>query len=600
MTDLKGVYTYHNDTNRDGANTQEYALTPQSVNTTTFGKLFSCQVDGAIYAQPLWVAGVKMADGSTHNVVYVATEHDSLFAFDADANPCQKLWSVSLIDASHGGVAGETSVPDTSTVGSPPTGTPAQPPPLVGGANASGDQAPEVGVTGTPVIDPSTGTLYVVSKSVACSPSPCTASGQNTFYQRLHAIDITNGSERNGSPVQILATAHAKDGSTVTFDSQAQNQRPGLALSNGVVYIAWSSHEDYGRFYGWIMGYDSATLQQKYVLNVSPNIDSSQEQGSGGKPYGGAGIWMGGGAPAVDANGYLYLITGNGVFDATSSCLNQSPSTCDYGDTILKLSPGSGALTVADYFAPEDYTLDTANDADFGSGGAALVVNTSVGQLVIGGGEGSTPGTSAYLYVLKASSLGGLEPQTGCSPACQKIQVGAPLDQDNGGIIYSTPAFWNNTLYLGTAAGQPLNAYQLNVSTGKFNITPIQSTSPQGGYGFPGSTPSVSASGTSNGIVWTLDNSQYCLPENVDTHGNQICGPSVLHAYDAANFNNGNLVELWNSSMVSADAAGHAIKFTVPTVANGKVYVGTQGTNIGWVDASTVAGELEVYGLKPN
>lgn len=602
VSDLAGVYTYHNDVSRDGANTQEYALTPQNVQNH-FGKLFSCQTDGAIYAQPLWVAGVTV-NGAPHNVVYVATEHDSLYAFDADASPCQKLWSVSLIDTAHGGNAGETSVPDTAAgisppAGTPPKGAPTPLSPLVGGSQASGDQAPEVGVTGTPVIDPASGTLYVVSKSVLCSPSPCTSTGNNKFYQRLHAIDITTGNEKASSPATIQAVYQVTAGGTTytdTFDPQAQNQRPGLALANGTVYIAWSSHEDYGHYYGWVMGYNAATLQQTYVLNVAPKVDSTVP------PLGGAGIWMGGGAPAADANGYVYLLTGNSTFDATSSCLNQSPSACDYGDSVLKLAAGGSALTVADFFAPQDEAADAQGDADFGSGGAELVVNlppgSPVSQLLIGGGEGSSASTPSYLYVLNPAKLGGLESSS--NPPWQKIPVSKPLDQDNGGVIYSTPAFWNNTLYLGPAAGQPLDAYQLDSSTGMFNTTPMQSTSPQGGYGFPGSTPSISASGSTNGIVWTLDNSQYCLPEDTDANNNEICGAAILHAYDAANFTNGKINELWNSSTVASDAAGHAIKFTVPTVANGKVYVGTQGTNIGWVDPSTVAGELDVYGVKPN
>ena len=598
VTDLAGVYTYHNDVSRDGANTQEYALTPQNVQSH-FGKLFSCQTDGAIYAQPLWVAGVTIS-GTKHNVVYVATEHDSLFAFDADANPCQTLWSVSLIDTAHGGQAGETSVPDTATGVTLPSNIPAQLPPLVGGTQAGGDQSPEVGVTGTPVIDPTSGTLYVVSKSVLCSPSPCTSSASNAFYQRLHAIDITSGSEKV-TPATISATYQGSGdgGTTDTFNAQVQNQRPGLALINGTVYIAWSSHEDYGHYYGWVMGYSAATLQQTYVFNDMPNVDSTQPPSvGGGGQGGGAGIWMGGGAPAADANGNVYLLTGNGAFDANSA----SGPNNDYGDSVLKLSPGTGTLTVADYFAPDDELTDWQNDADFGSGGAELIVNLPAGspvsQLLVGGGEGSTAGSPAYLYVLNAASLGGIESSS--NPAWQKISVASPSNVDNGGVIYSTPAFWNNTLYLGPADGQPLDAYALSTSTAKFSTTPMQSTSPQGGYGFPGSTPSISASGTTNGVVWTLDNSQYCLPENTDSSGNEICGPTILHAYDAVNFTNGQITELWNSSTVSSDSAGHSVKFTVPTVANGKVYVGTQGTNIGWVDPSTVAGELDVYGVKSN
>ena len=223
VTDLAGVYTYHDDLARDGANTQEYALTPSNVNTSSFGKLFSCTVDGAVYAQPLWVANLTIG-GVKHNVVFVATQHDSLFAFDADANPCVQLWDVSLIDTNHGGTGGEVTVP---------SGVPGY---LVG--IGSGDITPEVGVTGTPVIDPSTSTLYVVSKSMN--------SGGTVFYQRLHAIDLATGNEKSGAPVTITATypGTGDGGTTDTFNPRQQNQRPGLAFVNGTVYIAWASHED--------------------------------------------------------------------------------------------------------------------------------------------------------------------------------------------------------------------------------------------------------------------------------------------------------------------------------------------------------------------
>ncbi len=237
VTDLAGVFTYHNNLSRDGSNPSEYALTPSNATAATFGKLFSCVADGAIYTQPLWVANLAI-HSSKHNVVFVATQHESLYAFDADASPCVMLWHVSLIDMNHGGIAGETSVP------SGPTGN------LVGGG--SGNISPEVGVTGTPVIDPSTNTLFVVSKSVIPSGP--------TFFQRLHAIDILTGNEKAGSPVTIAGTYPGTgDGSsTTTFVPQQENQRPGLALVNGIVYIAWASHEDTWPYYGWVIGYNAA------------------------------------------------------------------------------------------------------------------------------------------------------------------------------------------------------------------------------------------------------------------------------------------------------------------------------------------------------
>jgi hypothetical protein len=535
VTDLGGVYTYHNDLARDGANTQEYALTTSTVNSSTFRKLFSCSVDGAIYAQPLWVANLTI-NSAKHNVIFVATQHESLYAFDADANPCVPLWTVSLIDNTHGGSASETSVP------SGPGG-------LVGHGN--GDIAPEVGVTGTPVIDPSTNTLYVVSKSVNQSGP--------TFYQRLHAIDITTGNEKFGGPANITSSitfpGTGDGGSTDSFNAQQENQRPGLALVNGVVYVAWASHEDTPPYYGWVVSFNASTLAVKNVLNVSPNVQ-----------YGG--IWMGGGAPSADANNNLYLITGNATFDAT----NGSAPNNDYGDSFLQLSTG---LTVSSYFAPSDELFDGTNDNDFGAGGAAVVLNLTSGtlkHLVIGGGK------DGVLYLLNGDNMGGL----GDSNARQDFSIG------NG--IFATGAFWNNNFYIAGASG-PLSSYSFNSSTDLF-ITSIASRSSIS-YGFPGATPSVSSTGSSHGIVWALENTSYC------THASPppSCGPAVLHAYDATNLS----IELWNSGNVSGDAAGNAVKFTVPTVANGKVYVGTRGNNTGGAFGSTsVSGELDVYGLLPN
>jgi hypothetical protein len=533
VTDLAGVYTYHNDLARDGANTQEYALTTANVNTTGFGKLFSCTVDGAVYAQPLWVANLRI-NGAQHNVVFVATEHDSLFAFDADAAPCTTLWTVSLIDAGHGGTSGETTVP------AGPTGN------LVG--VGYGDLTPEVGVTGTPVIDSSMNVLYVVSKSVN--------SAQTTFYQRLHAIDLTTGNEKTGSPVTIAGTypGTGDGGTTVTFSPRQQNQRSGLVLVNGTLCIAWSAHEDALPYYGWVMNYtyNGTSFTQGNVLNVTPNAQ-------------GGGIWMDGGAMAVDSGNNLYALTGNGTFDAS----NTGAPNNDYGDSMVRLS---GSLTVSQYFTPSDQLSDDQNDADFGSGGAAVLADLPAGSpvthLVVGGGK------DGNLYVLNRDVLGGL----GDAAAVQKVAIGHGL--------FSTGAFWNDNLYV-AGAGGALSAYSLSLSQAQFALSSASSQV----FGWPGGTPSVSAAGAQGGIVWILDNHLYCTKQSSG------CGAAVLHAYDATDMGN----ELWNSAMVTADAAGNAVKFTVPTVANGKVYVGTRGNNTGGVHGSTsVSGELDVYGLQAN
>ena len=531
VTNLTGVYTYHNNLSRDGSNPNEYALTTSNVTATTFGKLFSCTVDGAVYAQPLWVANLTVGSVK-RNVVLVATQHDSLYAFDADANtsPCTPLWHVSLTDAAHGGSSSETSVP-SGTSGN-----------LVG--SGFGDISPEVGVTGTPVIDPSTNTIYLVSKSVIGSGP--------TFYQRLHGIDITTGNEKFSGPVTIGGTYPGTHdgGATDTFNARQQNQRSGLALVSGSVYVAWASHEDTAPYYGWVMGYNASNLTQTAVLNVSPNVG-----------YGG--IWMGGGAPAADSSNNLYLITGNATFDATSST---TPNN-DYGDSFLKLTSG---LTVSQYFAPTDQANDNSSDLDFGAGGAAIMVDQPSGpvpHLAIGGGK------DGFLYLLNRDAMGGL----GDANARQRFNFG------NG--IFATAAFWNNTLYLAGVRGH-LQAFSFNTSLGMFN-TPNASQS-SAIYGFPGSTPSISSSGATNGIVWALDDGNYC------TNQSGGCGPAVLHAYDSANL----VTELWNSTLGAGNWAGNAVKFSVPTVANGKVYVGTRGNNTGGVtSSSTIPGELDVYGL---
>jgi len=529
VTDLSGVYTHHNDLSRDGVNAQEYALNVANV-MSSFGKLASCAVDGAISAQPLWVANVTVG-GTRHNVVFVATEHDSLFAFDADSTACTQLWTVSLIDPAHGASAGETplpSVPGDALVGS-----------------GYGDIQPEIGVTGTPVIDPATGILYVVSKSVDAT--------QTLFYQRLHAIDITTGGEKTGSPINIAATVSGtgSGGTTVAFSARQENQRPGLALANGTVYVGWSAHEDNSPWYGWLMAYhyNGTTFTQTAAFNTTPNTQEG-------------GVWMAGEAPAVDSAGNVYVSTGNGKFDANSP----TPPNNDYGDSLLQMT---ASLGVNQYFTPSDEASLYATDGDFGSGGAAVLAdlpagNTVTHALVCGGKDGS-------LYVLNRDALG-----VGDLFAVQKISVGHGL--------YSTAALWNNYLFV-AAAGGALQAYELTPSTVQFSLASMSAHT----YQWPGATPSVSASGTQNGLVWALDNSSYC------TEQSPSCGPAVLHAYDATDL----ATELWNSSTNPPDAAGYAVKFTVPTVANGRVYVGTRGNNAGGVDGSTsTPGELEIYGLK--
>ena len=529
VTDLSGVFTYHNDNSRAGANQKEFGLTTSTVKTATFGKLFSCPVDSAVYAQPLWVANLTI-NAAKHNVILVATERNSLYAFDADAGPCATLWQKNLIDAAHGGTAGESPVP-SSQVGS-----------------GFGDLAPEVGITGTPVIDPGTNTLYVVSKSEIVN--------SGTFFQRLHAIDLLTGNENFGGPANIdtsifvNGTGDGSVGGQVAFDVKHEHQRAALALVNGIVYVAWASHEDADPYHGWVLSFSASNLSLLNKFNDSPN-------GNRG------GIWMAGGAPAADSSNNLYLITGNGDYDGTN----------DFGDSILKLS---SSLTLLDSFTPSVQDQLNAADLDLGSGGAVVLIDLPSAlldhqHLLIGGGKGA--GFTGQLYSLDRTNLG----QFNAS------DLGARQIFAIGGGIFATPAFWQNTLYI-AGTGTKLQAYSLNPATGVFTTTPASQSAST--YGFPGATPSVSSSGATNGIIWVIDSHSYCTAQS------NSCGPAILHAYDATNLAS----ELWNSSQVAADKAGNAVKFVVPTVANGKVYIGTRGSDT----TNGGIGELDVYGLKPN
>ena len=533
VTELAGVFTYHNDAARDGANLLEYALTPENVNEKSFGKLFSCVTDGLPAPQPLWAANL-MINGTRHNVVFVATAKDSLYAFDADISPCLTLWSENLLDTPHGAQFGET--PFTF--------------------NSEWDQ---VGIQSTPVIDPKRQIIFVLSKSSFGN------NGITTTYQRLHAINLLSGAEMPGSPILIQGTYPGTgDGSSIiTFDARMENQRPGLALVNGTILITWGANpNDSTPYYGWVMGYlyTNEGFVQKAVLNVTPN------SGQGG-------IWMGGSAPSVDSNGNIYLITGNGAFD-----VNNQPPGNDYGDSLLKLSLAkspadpTAALSIDQYFTPSDQLTDFTSDYDFGSGGTAVLADTAIANsttashFVIGGGK------DGVLYILNRDSLGGY----GDKNALQKILTNS--------LIFSTVAFWNNTIYL-APGHSAASAYSLTASGSTWKFT-LQSTSssPRGGFGVEGATPSISANRNSDGILWAMEHNGHCQDTAI------TCVTDVLHAYDATN-----LIELWNSTQAknNADAPAYVALFTVPTIANGKVYVTTRTSS-----SHATAGELDVYGLR--
>jgi hypothetical protein len=511
------VLTYHNDNARTGQNLVEGVLTPVNVHATTFGKLFAYAVDGYVYAQPLYMPTVAIPGRGLHNVVFVATEHNSMYAFDADDNTTGVLWQVSFLDPAHG----VTTVPVEDVF--------------------VDDLVPEIGITGTPVIDAVTGTLYVVVKTKEVGD------GRVHYVQRLHALDIATGREKFGGPQVIADTILTNDGdyvyvkgpwvagngegsvgNTVPFNALWQLNRAGLLLQNGMVYAAWASHGDLGPYHGWLMGFNAGTLAPVSVFNTTPN---------GGL----GGIWMSGGAPAADATGKIYVATGNGTFDVTD------PVSPSYGDSVLKLALTPG-FQVVDFFAPWDQETMAEQDQDFGSGGVLLLPDqpgTRPHLMVIA----TKPGA---VYLLDRDRLGGYQQ---CGPTCDNVVQVLPAHTIGG--AFSTPAYFNGRVYY-QGARDVLKAFQL--SAGFLSASPVLQSNTV--FGFPGATPSISANGTTNAIVWAVQGDAY-----------KTGGPAILHAYNALDLSQ----ELYASDQAGLrDQLEGAVKWTVPTVANGKVYVATQ------------------------
>ncbi len=494
------VLTYHYDNYRSGANLNETILSPQNVNTAVFGKLFSDTVDGYVYTEPLYLSNVSIPNNGTHNVVYVATEHDSVYAFDADtAGP--PLWQASFIDPANGITTLSTTDVSCTAI------------------------QPEVGITGTPVIDPATGTLYLVARTKE----------NGVFVQRLHALDVTTGAERFGGPITIQATVPGTGtgsvGGQLSFNPQLENQRSALFMQNGLVYIAWASLCDITPYHGWIMAYDPMTLLQVAVMALTPNGNEG-------------GIWASGSGPAGDGND-IFFATGNGTFSTASN---------DYGTSIVRLHPpAGGAFSIAGYFAPFNYSILNTGDTDLGSGGVVMVDQPSGSPhqhlLFICGKEGK-------LYVVDRDNLG--QYNSSADLVLQEFPGTNPGSWSSG-------AWWNNTFYLAGSAEppdfvpDPLKAFSFDPISGQLDgTTPSSQTPVLFGYSPP--TPSISANGATNGIAWVLDESNY------QNH----TGQAVLYAYDATDL----AIQLYSSSQNTArDAAGLSIKFAVPTIANGKVYI---------------------------
>jgi mono/diheme cytochrome c family protein len=510
------VLTSRYDNARDGANTNEYLLSPANVNVNTFGRLFSYAVDGYVYTQPLYVADLVIPGQGSHNVVFVATEQNTVYAFDADSNLGTNgglLWQTNL---------GTAILSDNSEFG------------LRYGDPYSA-VVPNIGITGTPVIDIASGTIYVnvTTREVGTATN---------YYHRIHALNITNGTEQPYSPVLVTASVPGAgvegNGSVVTFDSQQQLQRAGLALAGGMLFVAYASYADTDPFHGWVLGFNAADLQPltDYVFCSTPNATTNDFGANAGE----GGIWMGGNGLCVDANTNIYFQTGNGSFSANTN-------GGDYGDSFVKLST-TNQVEVADYFTPSDQATLAANDTDLGSGGSLLLPD-SVGSaahphLLVGCGKEGT------IYLLDRDNMGQYNP-TGDTQIVQEL-AGA-VDG-----AWSSPAYFNNTIYYQTS-GDVMRAF--TITNGAIVGLASKSTT---AFSAEGGTPTVSAFGTNNGIAWTLQSDAYASS-----------GPAVLHAYNANNL----AIELYNSSQnLARDNPGGAIKMTTPTVANGKVYIGAEYT----------------------
>jgi uncharacterized repeat protein (TIGR03806 family) len=505
--------TYHYDNTRQGANTNETTLTPANVNAGSFGKLFSYSVDGHVYAQPLVMTGVNVPGKGTRNIVFVATQHDSVYAFDADSNA-----------GPDGGLLWHTNLGTSSATPNGDYG------------NRYGpyhDINPEVGITGTPVIDPSTGTIYF---------DVFTHEG-NQYFHRLHALDVATGLERPYAPIVVGGSLPGlgvgSSGGVLAFSPIQSLQRPALTLVGPTLFVVYTGYADTDPYHGWVFGYEASTLRQltNFIFNTSPNSTITDW----GQNAGECGIWMAGNGLCVDANTNLYFEVGNGPFNANTN-------GSEYGDSFVKLSTTNG-LTVADYFTPYNQASLASADQDLGSGGPLLLPD-EVGSpqhphLIVGCGKQGT------IYLVDRDNMGHYN-------SANDNQIVKPIPGAVGGT-WSSPAYFNHQIYY---HGQNDVLKAFTITNAVISSSPASRSTTS--YGYPGATPVVSGNGIQNGIVWDLQ---------TDSYGSG--GPTILHAYNAANV----AQELYNSSQnLARDNPGGAVKYTLPTVVNGKVYVGAQFT----------------------
>jgi hypothetical protein len=508
------VVTFHNDIARTGLNSTETVLTQSNVNVHMFGLLRNLSVDGKVDAEPLYLSAL-MVNGAAHNVVFVATENDSLYAFDSDTGA--PLW--------------QDTVQNLLPSGEAPSDM-----------RGCSQVMPQIGITSTPVIDRHAGphgTIFFVTMS---------KDSQSNYHQRLHAVDVTTGAELLNGPTEIQATypgvGAGNSGGTMTFAPGNYKERAALLLLNGAIYTSFASHCDAPPYSAWIMGYSENTLKQTTVLNLSPNGPNS----AGGQ-WGSGAIWQSGGGPAADPQGSIYVEIANGDFETTLDA-NGFPNQQDYGNAFVKLSVNNGKLAVADYFAMKNTLTESQNDQDLGSGGPLVLPDLSNGsstkQLAIAAGK------DGHIYVADRASMGKFDPNknnvyqdVGASPG--------PVPLPEG--VWGVPAYFNQTVYYCDQASA-LKAF--GISNAKLTTSPTSSTAMN--FGFPGVLPAISANGTSNGIVWAIENS----------------GTAVLHAFAANNLAD----ELYNSNQASggADHPGAGNKFITPMIADGKVFVATQNS----------------------
>jgi len=511
------VPTWRYDMTHAGQNTNETALTPANVNVKSFGKLFSVKVDSTVYAQPLYVPGLTMSDGHVHNVFFVATENDSIYAFDADSNTgsnASPIWKITLLDAAHGAGAGATPVPPDDPSG---------------GLQQS-DIRPTIGITGTPVINPATNTMYVVGNTKE----------SGAYFSRLHAINILTGAEQTSpvvqtSPVAISATVPGtgvgSSGGQLSFNPLVENQRSALGYYNGSVYIGYSAHGDNGPWHGWLFAYNATTMKQSAVICLSPTDR-------------GASIWGAGAGMPIDTDapgGRMFVVTGNGAASEHYPPFRQNK---DLGESMINFSLANGGLTPTDAFT--SFNAETLNEHDFDQGsGGILMVPDQPGPnphiLVQAGKEGR-------ILVVNRDHLGGY-----ALGAKSNTNILQDIPDEIGGL-WSTPAYWNGNVYIWGADDVPK---MFEMISGVLSTTPSSKSTIKSG--FPGASFSVSSNGTQDGIAWAVRTDQF------STHG-----PAVLYAWDANNL----ATPLYASNKdAKRDSAGTATKFAIPMVTNGKVYV---------------------------